>query len=94
MGSFLSHAYYRALITEGFEEQASSRHASKKPAYFPIDYPVTRNLTASKYTTKATQYNITVANAIFASVPKTTLDDAIVANTNGGDPETVVFLLG
>jgi hypothetical protein len=45
-------------------------------------------LTASKYTAKASEYNITVANAIFASVTKAALDDAIEGNNNGDDPAT------
>ncbi len=51
-------------------------------------------MTASNYTAKATEYSITVANAFFASVTKSALDDAIEANINGGDPETVSILLG
>ena len=91
--TYVSHAYYRDIISEGFEKRAPSRQAPNKPAYFPIDDPVTRTLTASKYTAKATEYNITVANAFFASVTKAALDDAIDANNNGGDPATVAILL-
>ena len=92
--TYVSHAYYRELIAEGFEKRAPSRQASNKPSYFPIDDPVTRTLNASKYSAKATEYSITVANAFFASVTKAALDDAITANNNGGDPETVSILLG
>ena len=91
---YVSHAYYRELIAEGFEKRAPSRQAPSKPAYFPIDDPVTRTLNASKYSAKATEYSITVANAFFASVTKAALDDAIAANNNGEDPETVSILLG
>jgi hypothetical protein len=90
---YISHVYYRELISEGFEKRASSRQAPSKPAYFPIDDPVTRTLTSSKYTAKATEYSITVTNAFFACVTKAVLDDAIAANNNGGDPETVSILL-
>jgi hypothetical protein len=50
-------------------------------------------LTATKYTVKASEYIITVANAFFASVTKAALDDAIEANNNGGDPATVSIIL-
>jgi hypothetical protein len=91
---YASHAYYRELIAEGFEKRAPARHAPSKTAYFPIDDPVTRTLNASKYSAKATEYSITIANAFFASVTKATLDDAIAADNNGEDPETVSILLG
>jgi len=86
--------YYRELISEGFEKRAPSRQAPGKHACFPIDDPVTRTLAATKYSLKAIEYSITVANAFFASVIKASLDDAIAANDNKGDPETVFILLG
>ena len=46
--NYVSHAYHHELISEGFEKRAPSRQAPSKPAYFPIDDPVTRTLTASK----------------------------------------------
>ena len=90
----VSHAYYRELISEGFEKRAPSRQAPSKLAYFPIDDPVTRTLAASKYSAKATDYFITVVNALFAFVTKAALDDAITANNDGRYPETVSILLG
>jgi len=65
---YISHGLYRDIIAEGFDKRSPSRLASNKPAYFPIDDPVTRTLTASKYSTKVHEYSITVANAFFASV--------------------------
>jgi hypothetical protein len=38
---YVSHAYYRELISEGFEKRAPSRQAPSKPAYYPIDDPST-----------------------------------------------------
>ncbi len=63
--NFVSHCYYRALIAEGFDKRFSSRPAVNKPSHFPIDDSVTRTLTASKYSSKAAEYSITVANAFF-----------------------------
>jgi hypothetical protein len=63
---FVSHGYCRDLIAEGFDKRSPSRLASNKPAYFPIDDSVTRTLTGSKYSAKAAECNITVANAFFA----------------------------
>jgi hypothetical protein len=65
---------------------------SNKPAYFHIDDPVTRTLTASKYSVKAQEYWITVANAFFASVTKTTLDDAISAALEGDEQASLTLL--
>ena len=45
---YVSHTYYRDFIAEGFSKRSPSRLASNKPAYFPIDDPVTRQLNASK----------------------------------------------
>ncbi len=61
----VSHAYYRELIAKGFEKRAPSRQAPNNPAYFPIDVPVTRTLTTSKYSAKATENSIAVANLYF-----------------------------
>jgi len=80
------------MITEGFDKRSPSRLASNKPAYFPIHDSVTRTLTASKYSTKAAEYNITVANAFFAPVTRAALDDAIAA-TKDGDTKTAAILL-
>ena len=44
---------YRDIIVEGFDKRSPSRLASNKPAYFPIDDPVTRIFAASKYSAKA-----------------------------------------
>ncbi len=90
---YVFHAYYRALIAEGFEKRAPSRKAPNKPAYFWIEDLVTRTLIASKNPVKATDYNITVANAFCASVTMSALDDAIEASSKRGDPETVSILL-
>jgi len=54
MDSYVPHTYYRELISEGFEKRAPSMLAPNKTAYFPIDDPVTRFLTSSKYTARAT----------------------------------------
>ncbi len=62
MDSNVPNAYYRELISEGFEKRALSRLAPNKPAHFPIDDPVTRSVITSKYTARAIEYNITVAN--------------------------------
>ncbi len=88
---YVSHGYYRGIITEGFDKRSPSRLATNKPAYFPIDDSVTRNLTASKYSAKAAEYIITVANAFFASVTRATLEDAIVA-TKDCDTKTASVL--
>ncbi len=82
------------LISEGFENRAPSRQAPNTRAYLPIDDPVTRTLTTSKYSAKSSEYSITVANAFFPSVTKEALDDAIAANIDGGYSETVATLLG
>jgi hypothetical protein len=66
--------------------------APNKPAYFPIDDPVTRTLTASKYSAKAQEYSITVANAFFASVTKASLDDAISAVLEGDEQSALTLL--
>ncbi len=66
--------------------------ASNKPTYFPIDDPVTRTLTASKYSAKAHEYSITVVNACFASVTRVALHDAIFAALEG-DEQTSFTLL-
>ncbi len=49
---YVSHGMYRDIVAEGFDKRSPSRLAPKKPAYFPIDDPVTRNLAASKYSAK------------------------------------------
>ena len=78
---YVSHGMYRGIIAEGFDKRSPSRLAS----YFLIDDPVTRTLTASKYSAKAREYSITVANAFFASVTKASLDDAISAALEGDE---------
>jgi hypothetical protein len=65
--------------------------ASNKPAYFPIDDPVTRTLTASKYSANAQEYSITVANAFFASVTRASLDDAISAALEGDEQSALTL---
>ena len=91
---YVSHGLYREIIAEGFDKRSPSRLAPNKPAYFPIDDPVTRTLHASKYSAKAQEYAITVANAFFTSVTRAALDDAIAAfGTPGSDPGTVLTLL-
>ncbi len=62
---YVSHVLYRGIIEEGFDKRSPSRLATNKPAYFPIDDPVKRTLPASKYSAKAQEYSITVANAFF-----------------------------
>ena len=66
--------------------------APNKPAYFPIGDPVTRTLAASKYSAKAQEYSITVANVFFASITRAALDDAI-ATANEGDQKSALNLL-
>ena len=85
VGDYVSHAFYRDRIAEGFDKRAPSRLASNKPAYYPIDDSVTRTLTASKYSAKAAEYSITVAHAFFAAVTRTALDDGIAAIKDGDD---------
>ncbi len=80
---YVSHGLYRDIIAEGFDKRSPSSLAPNKPAYFPIDDPVTRTLAASKYSAKAQEYNITVANAFFASVTRAALDDAIASASEG-----------
>ena len=89
---YVSHSLYRDIIAEGFDKRSPSRSAPNKPAYFPIDDPVTRTLAASKYSAKAQEYSISVANAFFASVTRAALDDAIAA-ANEGDQRSALNLL-
>ena len=91
-GDYVSHGLYRDIIAEGFDKRSPSRLAPNKPAYFPIDDPVTRTLTASKYSAKAQEYSITVANAFFASVTKAALDDAISAVLEGDEQSALTLL--
>ena len=65
--------------------------APNKPAYFPVDNPVTRTLAASKYSAKVKEYSITVANAFFASLTRAALDAAIAA-ANEGDQKSSLNL--
>jgi hypothetical protein len=90
---YVSHAMYRDIIAEGFDKRSLSRSAPSKPTYFPIDDPVTRTLTASKNSTKASEYSITMANAFFASVTCATFDYAMATATKG-DTTTTMYLLG
>ncbi len=46
---YFSHSMYRDIIAKGFDKRFPSKLTSNKPAYFPIDDPVTRTLAASKY---------------------------------------------
>ena len=92
MDDYVNHAYYREKIAEGFCNRAPSRLASNKPGYFPIDEPLLRTLVASKYSAKAPEYTITVANAVFTSVTRATIDDAITT-TNDGNSKTGSILL-
>ncbi len=89
---YVSHAFYRDRISEGFNSRCPARLAANKPAYFPIDDPVLRNLVASKYSAKAGEYAISVSNAFFTYVTRAALDDAIEA-TKEGDSKTAAILL-
>ena len=89
---YVPHGLYRDIIAEGFEKRSPSRLAANKPAYFPIDDPVTRTLAASKYSAKAQEYSITVANAFFASVTRSALDDAIAAAIEGDQKASLNLL--
>jgi hypothetical protein len=91
VGDYVSHAFYRDRIAEGFDKRAPSRLASNKPAYYPIDDSVTRTLTASKYSAKAAEYSITVAHAFFAAVTRTALDDGIAAIKDGDDKTAAIL---
>jgi len=63
---YVSHGLYRDVIAKGFRKRSPSiRLAANKPAYYPIDDPVTRTLPASKYSAKTREYSITLANAFF-----------------------------
>ena len=92
VSDYVSHAFYRNRIAEGFDKRAPSRLASSKPAYYPIDDSVTRTLTASKYSAKAAEYSITVAHAFFAAVTRTALDDGIAALGDGDDKTAAILL--
>ena len=50
---YVSHGLHRDIIAAGFDKRSPSRLASNKPTYFPIDDPVTRTLTVSKYSANA-----------------------------------------
>ena len=90
---YVSHGMYRdIIIAKGFDKSSPWRLASNKPSYFPIDDPVTRTLMASKYSAKAHEYSITVANAFFASATKATLDDAISAALEGDELSSLTLL--
>ena len=91
VGDYVSHAFYMDRIAEGFDKRAPSRLASNKPACYPIDDSVTRTLTASKYSAKAVEYNITVAHAFFAYVTRTTLHDGIAAIKDGHDKTAAIL---
>ena len=80
---YVSHGMHRDIIAEGYDKRSPSRLAPNKHAYFPIDDPVTGTFTASKYSAKAQEYFITVANAFFASVTRASLDDTISAALEG-----------
>ncbi len=66
---YVSQGMYRDIIVEGFDKRFPSRLASNKPAYFPIDDPITRTLAASKYSAKTQEHSITIANAFFPRLP-------------------------
>ena len=50
---YVSHGLYRDIIAKIFDKRSPSRLTPNKLAYFPIDDPVTKTLTASKYSAKA-----------------------------------------
>jgi len=89
---YASYIMYRNIIAEGFDNMSQSWLASNKPAYFPIDDPVTRTLPASKYLAKALEYSSTVANAFFASVTRESLDYAIFAALEGDQQSALTIL--
>ena len=91
-GDYVSHSFYRNSIAEGFDERAPLRLLSNKPSYHPIDDSVTRTLTASKYPAKATEYNIIVAHALYASVTRSALDENIAALKDGDDKTATILL--
>ena len=92
VGDYVSHSFYRNRIAEGLDKRAPSRLSSSKPSYYPIDDSVTRTLTASKYSAKATRYNIIVAHAFYAAVIRSDIDGSI-ASPRDGDDKTATILL-
>jgi hypothetical protein len=89
---YVNPIYYRDMIEEGFAKRSPSRFSLPKPGYYPIDDPVLRSLTASKYSAKAIKYTITVANAFFSAITKVALNDNIEATTAGDSKTVVVYL--
>ena len=57
---YVSHAFYRQHIEDGFEKRAPPKLSLAKPFYYPIDDAVTRTLAASKYTSKLAEYTLSV----------------------------------
>ena len=49
---FVSDAFYRQHIEDGFEKRAPPKLALSKPFYYPIVDAATRTLAPSRYTSK------------------------------------------
>ncbi len=92
MDDYVNHGYYRDKIEECFTKSSPSRLSVLKPGYYPIDDPFLRFLTTSKYSGKASDYIITVANAFFSTITNVALNDVIEA-TASGDMKTTAILL-
>ena len=89
---FVSHAFYRQHIEDGFEKRAPPKLALSKPFYYPIDDAVTRTLAASKYTSKLAEYTLSVSNAFFASTTHAAAQDALAAHLAGDASSTTTML--
>ena len=66
--------------------------ALSKPFYYPIDDAATRNLAASKYTSKLVEYTLSVPNAFFASTTHAVAEAALAANLAGDASSTTTLL--
>ena len=89
---FVSHAFYRQHIEDGFEKRAPPKLSLAKPFYYPIDDAVTRTLAASKYTSKLAEYTLSVSNAFFASTTHAAAQDALAAHLAGDADSTTTLL--
>jgi hypothetical protein len=89
---YVSHAFYRQHIEDGFEKRAPPKLSLAKPFYYPIDDAVTRTLAASKYTSKLAEYTLSVSNAFFASTTHAAAQDALAAHLAGDADSTTTLL--
>ncbi len=69
MDDYVNHIYYQDRIEEGFAKRYPSRlFFLSKQGYYAINDQVLRSLTSSEYSAKASEYTITVADALFSAV--------------------------